>query len=151
MTADDLLKMSKEELDELFSKSPSGDIPEGETEGTAIIASGTIFSKAIAKVVNCFAWQGKVFKRDKKDPTRATLRNKLTALGFEAIIAQIYKDKSLYDGKECIVLDYSDTSTVAGWIRDEIRQVQAGLYLGKVYGHSDKPLIHFALEVPGQK
>jgi hypothetical protein len=29
--------------------------------------------------------------------------------------------------------------------------VQAGLYLGKVYGHSDKPLIHFALEVPGQK
>jgi hypothetical protein len=99
MTADDLLKMSKEDLDELFSKSPSGDIPEGETEGTAIIASGTIFSKAIAKVVNCFAWQGKVFKRDKKDPTRATLRNKLTALGFEAIIAQIYKDKSLYDGK----------------------------------------------------
>src|SRR5678815_1927364 len=151
MTADDLLKMSKDELDALFTNSPSGDIPEGETEGTAIIASGTIFSKAIAKVVNCFAWQGKVFKRGKKDPTRATLRNKLTSLGFEAIIAQIYKDKSLYDGKECIVLDYSDTSTVAGWIRDEIRQLQPDLYLGKVYGHGDKPLIHFALEVPDQK
>ena len=151
MTADDLLKMSKDELDELFTKSPSGDIPEGETEGTAIIAPGTIFSRAIAKVVNCFAWQGKVFKRDKKDPTRATLRNKLTSLGFEAIIAQIYKDKSLHDGKECIVLDYSDTSTVAGWIRDEIREVEANLYLGKVYGHSNKPLIHFALEVPVQK
>jgi hypothetical protein len=151
MTTDDLLKMSKDDLDALFSKSQPGDIPEGDTKGTAIIASGTVFSKAIAEIVSVFAWQGKVFKRDKKDPQRATLRNKLTALGFEAIVAQIYKDKSLYDGKECIVLDYSDTSTVAGWIRDEIRQVQPGLYLGKVYGHENKPLIHFALEVPVNK
>lgn len=151
MTTDDLLKMSKDELDALFSKSPAGDIPEGDTEGTAIIASGTVFSAAIAKVVNCFAWQGKVFKRDKKDPNKATLRNKLTVLGFEAIIAQVYKGESLYDKKECIVLDYSDTSTVAGWIRDELRLVHPGLYLGKVYGHHDKPLIHFALEVPPKK
>ena len=151
MTADDLLNMSKDELDELFSKSKPGDIPEGDTDGTAIIASGTKFSRAIAKIVNHFAWQGKVFKRDKLDPSRSTLRNKLTLLGFEAIIAQVYKDKSLHDGNECIVLDYSDTSTVAGWIRDELRQVQPGLYLGKVYGHGNKPLIHFALEVPVKK
>ena len=151
MTTDDLLKKTKDELDALFSQSKSGDIPDGETEGTAIIASGTIFSGAIAKIVNCFAWQGKVFKRDKKDPARSTLRNKLTVLGFEAIIAQVYKDKSLHDGLECIVLDYSDTSTVVGWIRDELRQVEPGLYLGKVYGHGNKPLIHFALEVPVKK
>lgn len=151
MTANDLLKMSKVELDALFSKSKPGNIPEGDTKGTAIIASGTKFSSAIAKFVNHFGWQGKVFKRDKKDPARSTLRNKLTLLGFEAIIAQVYKDKSLHDGQECIVLDYSDTSTVAGWIRDELRQVQPGLYLGKVYGHGNKPLIHFALEVPVKK
>ena len=151
MTADDLLKMSKDELDELFSKSPAGDIPVGDTDGTAIIASGTKFSSAISKFVTHFAWQGKVFKPDKKDPTRSTLRNKLTMLGFEAIVAQVYKDKSLHDGKECIVLDYSDTSTVAGWIRDELRQVQGDLYLGKVYGHGNKPLIHFALEVSPKK
>lgn len=151
MTADDLLKMSKDELDELFSKSPAGEIPEGDTEGTAIIASGTHFSGAVSKIVNVFAWQGKVFKKDKKDPTRSTLRNKLTLLGFEAIVAQVYKDKSLFDGKECIALDYSDTSTVAGWIRDELRQVDEKLYLGKVYGLHDKPLIHFALEIPPAK
>ena len=98
MTADDLLKMSKDELDDLFSKSKPGEIPEGDTTGTAIIASGTKFSGAIAKFVNHFAWQGKVFKRDKRDPSRTTLRNKLTLLGFEAIIAQVYKDKSLHDG-----------------------------------------------------
>lgn len=147
MTAEDLLEMTKEELDQLFSKCPAGKIPDGDTNGTAIIASGTKFSSAIAKFVSHFAWQGKVFKPDKKDPTRSTLRNKLTLLGFEAIVAQVYKDTSLFDGKECIVLDYSDTSTVAGWIRDELRQVQPDLYLGKVYGHKNKPMIHFALEV----
>jgi hypothetical protein len=151
MTADDLLHKSKNELDDLFSKCQAGTIPVGETEGTAIIAPGTKFSKAISKMVECFAWQGKVFKPDKHDPTRSTLRNKLTMLGFEAIVAQVYKDKSLHDGKECIVLDYSDTSLVAGWIRDELRQVEPGLYLGKVYGHEDKPLIHFALEVLPKK
>ena len=151
MTADDLLKMSADELDALFSKSPAGDIPDGETEGTAIIAAGTKFTGVIAKFVSHFAWQGKSFKRDRKDPTRSTLRNRLTMLGFEAIVAQVYKDPSLYDGKECIVLDYSETSTVAGWIRDELRQVGPNLYLGKVYGHHDKPLIHFALEVSASK
>lgn len=147
MTADDLLHLSKDELDALFSRSPAGEIPRGDTDGTAIIAAGTKFSGAIAKFVSHFAWQGKVFKPDKHDPTRSTLRNKLTLLGFEAIVAQVYKDKSLFDGKECIVLDYSDTSTVAGWIRDELRQIEPTLYLGKVYGHANKPMIHFALEV----
>jgi hypothetical protein len=146
MTTETLLHMSKDELDELFGKSPAGEIPDGKTEGTAIIASGTKFSGAIAKIVNHFAWQGKSFKKDRKDPTRSTLRNRLTMLGFEAIVAQVYKDSSLFDGRECIVLDYSETSTVAGWIRDELRQVAPNLYLGKVYGHHDKPLIHFALE-----
>ncbi|RYD39589.1 MAG: hypothetical protein EOP83_36555, partial [Verrucomicrobiaceae bacterium] len=122
MTTDDLLEMSKDELDKLFAKSPAGEIPDGETDGTAIIAAGTRFTSAISRIVNHFAWQGKSFKRDKTDPSRSTLRNRLTMLGFEAIVAQVYKGPSLYDGKECIVLDYSDTSTVAGWIRDELRQ-----------------------------
>ncbi len=150
MTPEDLLHMSKDELDELFGKSPAGEIPDGKTEGTAIIAAGTKFTGAIAKIVNHFAWQGKSFKKDRKDPSRSTLRNRLTMLGFEAIVAQVYKDPSLYDGKECIVLDYSETSTVAGWIRDELRHVGPKLYLGKVYGHHDKPLIHFALEVAAE-
>jgi hypothetical protein len=151
MTADDLLKMSKNELDQLFSNSPAGTIPNGSTNGTAIIASGTIFSSAIAKFVTHFAWQGKVFKPDKIDPSRSTLRNRLTTLGFEAIVAQVYHGASVFDGEDCIVLDYSETSTVAGWIRDEIREVEPNLYLGKVYGHRNHPLIHFALEVVPSK
>jgi hypothetical protein len=49
------------------------------------------------------------------------------------------------DGKECIVLDYSETSLVARWIRDEIRQIGPKMYLGKVYWDK-KRLIDFALD-----
>ena len=73
------------------------------------------------------------------------LRNRILPFGLNAIIAKVYKDKSWLDGKECIVLDYSDTSLVAQWIRDEIRAIGPGLYLGKVYW-DDKRLIDFALE-----
>ena len=51
------------------------------------------------------------------------------------------------DQKECIVLDYSETSLLAHWIRDEIREVAPRTYLGKVYW-AKKRLIDFALEFP---
>ena len=66
-------------------------------------------------------------------------------MGLNAIIARVYKGPSWLDGKECIVLDYSETSLIAHWIRDEIREVAQSVYLGKVYW-SEKRLIYFALE-----
>ena len=139
-TVPQLLEMSQAQLDDLFKASPPGDIPDGEAEGTAIIAPGTKFSPPIAAFINHFAWQGKTF-----DAKKGVLKNRLLALGFNAILAKVYKGPSWFDGKECIVLDYSDTSIVAGWIRDEIRQIGPGLYLGVVYGEKKK-LINFALQ-----
>jgi hypothetical protein len=135
-----LLAMSQAELDTLFSSVPAGPIPDGEAEGAAIVAPGTTFSPTIAKFISSFAWQGKVF-----DSKAGVLRNKILPFGLNAIIAKVYKADSWLDGKECIVLDYSDTSLVAHWIRDEIREISTGVYLGKVYW-SDKRLIDFALE-----
>ena len=60
-TTGQLLSMSAQELDDLFSSSPAGDIPNGEAQGTAIIAPGTIFSNEIASLINIFTWQGKTF------------------------------------------------------------------------------------------
>jgi len=40
---------------------------------------------------------------------------------------------SWYDGKPCIVLDYSKTSIVAHLVRDEIREIAPGVYLGLVF------------------
>jgi hypothetical protein len=136
-----LLKMSQAELDALFTANPAGPIPAGEANGTAIVAPGTAFSPEIAAFVNIFAWQGKVF-----DPTSGTLKNRIGPFGLNAIIAKVYKAASWLDGKECIVLDYSETSMVAHWIRDEIRLIQPpGLYLGKVYWDKSR-LIDFALQ-----
>jgi hypothetical protein len=137
-----LIQMSQALLDELFRNSPAGNIPQGEGKGTAIIAPGTELSEIAAKFIHLFAWQGKVF-----DPATGTLRNKILPVGLQAIIAKVYKDKSWFDGKESIVLDYSQTSLVAHWIRDEIREVSPGLYLGIVYWDSAK-LINFSLLFP---
>ena len=138
--AKQLLAMSQAQLDDLFRANPAGDIPNGPADGTAIIAPGTRYSTIIAQVINHFGWQGKVF-----DAASGYLKNRITAFGVEAIIARVYKDASWLDGKECIVLDYSQTSFVAERIRDEIRLVSPGFYLGKVYWGKDR-LIDFCLQ-----
>jgi len=136
-----LLRMSQQDLDALFTASDVGPIPEGQADGTAIIAPGTNYSLEIATFIKYFAWQGKVF-----DPAAGQLKNRIGPFGLNAIIANVYKAPSWLDGKECIVLDYSQTSVVAHWIRDEIRLIQPpGLYLGKVYWDKDR-LIDFALQ-----
>ncbi len=135
-TVADLLTMSQAELDALFSASGAGPIPDGQSEGTAIIAPGTVFSAEIAAAINVFAWQGKVF-----DAQAGLLRNRIGPFGVNAIVAKVYKAPSWFDDKECIVLDYSETSFVAHWIR----MIQPGTYLGLVYGGKTR-LIHFALQ-----
>src|SRR5437588_3585422 len=121
-------QLSQEQLDDLFRNSPVGDIPTGEGEGTAIIAPGTELSEIASKFIHLIAWQGKVF-----DPEKGELRNKILPIGVRAVRAKVYKEASWLDQKETIVLDYSKTSLVAHWIRDEIREVSPGLYLGLVY------------------
>jgi hypothetical protein len=135
-----LLSMSQAQLDDLFRSSPAGDIPNGTANGTAIIAPGTLYSQPIAQMINVFGWQGKVFNAEK-----GLLKNRVSAFGIEAIIAKVYKGPSWMDGKECVVLDYSETSLLAHWIRDEIRQIGPGFYLGKVYWDKDR-LIDFCLQ-----
>jgi len=141
-TAHQLIEMSDKQLDDLFSSSTAGGIPNGEAEGSAIVAPGTRFSPVIAKLINIFTWQGKTF-----DAEHGTLTNRILAFGLNAIVAQVYKADSWFDGKECIVLDYSKTSLLAEHVRDEIRQIGPGLYLGLVYWKKDKA-IHFALQFP---
>lgn len=135
-----LLAMSQAQLDSLFTSSAPGDIPNGEANGTAIVAPGTKYTQEIATLINHFGWQGKNF-----DAARGVLRNRILPFGLNAIVATIYKGNSWLDGKECIVLDYSETSLVAHWIRDEIRQIGPGMYLGVVYWDKTR-LIDFALQ-----
>jgi len=52
------------------------------------------------------------------------------------------------DGKETIIIDYSQTSFVAKKIRDEIREVAPGIYLGKVWWGKTR-ILDFALNSNG--
>ena len=139
VTVVDLLSMSHDELDELFRASPAGPIPAGEGDGTAIFAPDTPVSDIAAKLAHLIAWKGKVF-----DPERGELRNEIGPTGAHAIRAKVYYAESWFDQKEAIILDYRETSLVAHWIRDEIRLVAPGLYLGIVFWDKHK-ILNFAL------
>jgi hypothetical protein len=140
----DLVNMSGDELDELFRRSPAGEIPEGEANGQVLVGfENEALSDTAAKVAHLVVWQGKVFDREKGE-----LVNKVGPLGIRTIRAKVYKEPSWFDGNETIVLDYSDTSVVAQWIRDEIREVAPGLYLGLVFWEKEK-ILRFSLKFPG--
>jgi hypothetical protein len=64
---------------------------------------------------------------------KGRLKNLMSALSIPAIAAAVYEQDSWYDGKPCIVLDYSKTSVVAHLVRDEIREIAPGVYLGLVF------------------
>jgi hypothetical protein len=135
-----MLHMPQSELDDLFRSSPAGDIPQGEGQGTIVVDPDTRFAQVAAKVVHLIAWQGKIF-----DPVKGELLNEVSPLHLDRIRAKVYMAESWFDGKECIVLDYSKTSLVAHWIRDEMREVSPGVYLGIVFW-DEKLLFNFALD-----
>jgi len=134
-----LLRMSQKELDDLFRASVAGPIPRGVANGEAIVLPGTPLAGALAPPLHLL-WRGKVFFPKGKD-----LLNRILPFGLRAIRAEVYRQESWFDEREAIILDYSKTSVIAHYIRDEIREVAPRLYLGIVYwGHTKT--INFALD-----
>jgi hypothetical protein len=138
--APDLLRLSPEELDKLFRSADAGPIPRGEAHGTVLVRPGSDLADPAAKLLHLIAWKGKVF-----DPDKGELLNEVGPFGWKSVRAKVYKDESWLDGRQSIVLDYSGTSLVAHWIRDEIRLVAPRTYLGIVYWEHTK-ILDFALE-----
>ena len=141
LTQNDLLDLSSDELDELFRRSPAGEIPNGDADGKVLVGSeNDKVSDNVAWIAKTLAWKGKVFDREKGD-----LKNKILPFGIKAVRAKVYKESSWFDGQETIVLDYSKTSFLARKVRDEIREVAPGLFLGLVFWEKDK-VLHFSLD-----
>ena len=103
-TVPEMLKMSQAQLDDLFTKSPAGEIPQGRSQRHGDRRARHDLQENIASFINHFAWQGKVF-----DPQKGVLRND-PAFWPERDHRQGLQGRSWMDGKECIVLDYSETS-----------------------------------------
>ena len=139
--ADQLAAKRASELDSLFAGADAGRIPVGTGRGQALIGTGTVVARPVVALVRLVAWRGKEF-----DAAGRSLRNLIGPWGTRAISADVYLGDSRLDGRPCIVLDYSKTSRVAGWVRDEIREVEPGLYVGLVYVRSRKAPLRFSLE-----
>jgi hypothetical protein len=137
-----LVRMSPVQRDEVFRSSPAGDVPSGKGEGVALLPLGPVPTRIATALIRAIVWKGKVF-----DPRYNDLRNRMTPFGLRVIRAKVEKGPSWVDGEECIVLDYSRTSLVAHWIRDEIREVAGRTYLGQVFIRGRK-LLHFTLTFP---
>jgi hypothetical protein len=137
------LDMPREQLDEIFINAEAGAVPSGEMRGTAIVA-GTQFAQLYARLARLFAWQGKVFDIF-APPDSGVLINKISAFSLTFIVAKVYRGPSWMDEKPAIIIDYSKTSFFAKKIRDEIREVEPGIYLGKVWFGKQR-ILDFALE-----
>jgi len=134
-----LIKTSRADLERLYRENPGDEVPSGRGTGTLLVGAGAEINAALAWYARLAVWQGKVF-----DPERGELRNLITPFGVRAIVARVYPGVSWSDGKPCTILDYSTTSTIARWIRDEIRPVAPNLYLGVAYLGRIK-VVNFAL------
>jgi hypothetical protein len=70
--------------------------------------------------------------------------------GVRAIRAAVCYGPSWLDGGPSVVMDYHRTSRVWSDVRDEVREVAPGLYLGRMYrrtGCGPQFQLFFALEV----
>lgn len=123
-----LLGYPNSALDLLFRQSEAGPIPDGDTRGTLLAWPGTWLAKPLALLVRVIIWQGKVLDR-----REGVLRNKVTPFGLRLVKARLSIASSWVDDGDCVLIDYSTTSYLARMVRDEIRQVGPGLYLGVVW------------------
>ena len=137
------LDKDRSELDVIYRGAAAGKLPSGETRGTAIVA-GSFLSRWYARFARLFAWQGKVFDLFPPHRENGILINKISPFSLSFIVAKVYRDASWMDGNETIVIDYSTTSFFAKKIRDEIREVEPGVYLGKVWWGRTR-ILDFAL------
>ena len=129
---------SKEKLAELYANGKVTALPVGETNGRAIFMPGTFGGRFLSAVADLI-WKGKVFGPD------GVLVNKI--LGMRIIKARVSEGESWSDSGRAIVIDYKNTSWLAFFLRDEIREVADDLYVGKAYVRFGKfAALYFAVD-----
>jgi hypothetical protein len=139
-TGSSLVDRKRRELGKLFRSGTVPAIPDGHGRGWVLLGTGGLVSRWAAVLAYLLAWRGKVV-----DARAGRLKNLITPLAVQAIEADVYPAESWYDGQPCIVLDYSRRSFVARMIRDEIREVAPGVFLGLVFW-GRRHLLDFALD-----
>lgn len=135
----ELVRMPAGDLTALYLHAPPATAPDGFVPGRAIKNPGSRTTAANARATR-LVWQGKVFRDD------GTMVNRVFGAG-RAIPADVYVGDSLLDGRPALILDYS-RSRLWPEVRDEVREVSPGLYLGIMYKGKARPeqKMFFALD-----
>ena len=115
-------------------------MPDGEYRGTLILPLDAVPLRGLAATAGRLAWRGKVFNAG----TRRVI-NRVLPFGARAVTAEVCEEASMLDVRECIILDYARTFLVSRSVRDELRLLQPGIYLGQAYWHGLR-VADFALE-----
>jgi len=111
------------ELEQIYRTLSPGTLPQGFLRGRVVYSPCESLPGPREKLNN-FAWKGKHFHGD-------GLINQFR--GVKCIKACIYLGDSWLDGKQAHILDYENTSLAWRDVRDEMREVGDGLYLGAMY------------------
>jgi hypothetical protein len=128
-TMQQLVRMPEADLRALFAASPAATEPSGFVPGRAIKSPGTRMTVPNSRATR-LVWQGKIFSNGK-------MVNRVFGVG-KAIPADVYLGESLTDGQPALIFDYSHSKL---WpdVRDEVREVSPGLYLGIMYKGKSPP------------
>ncbi len=137
-----LASLSWCDLEQLYRQATPGTIPVGYLRGRAIYCPGALISPVRSKLSQS-VWHGKHFC-----PSDGILINQWV-LRTQAVRARVGYGESWLDGQPSIVMDYRGMSHVWGNVRDEMREVASGLYLGVMYrskGGQPRMKLFFVLE-----
>lgn len=133
------LRRNIEKAPDLFAEASVDQPPKGDTYGCVIgVEILSKFESRLAAMAMNKLWTGKKFNDDGTE-----LVNKIPALKpigkDETATAKVYRTQSMVDGRDIYVLDYSESEQnfpvekhLIRMVRDEIREISPGIYLGPV-------------------
>lgn len=140
-TVDDLVALCPAQLDALYAQSGPGRVPTGTVRGRVIAAPGTPWAEHASQAAK-FIWQGKVFC-----PMDSSATNRF--FGMQIVRGMVGYGPSWRDGAPSLIIDYTRTSHVYRNVRDEIREVAPGVYLGLMFDVNPAPAFrrYFAFQL----
>lgn len=120
----DLARCQPTQLEALFAHGSISGIPTGRLNGLPLVNPGTSSGETASRGGR-LVWSGKVISADGS-------RARNFFFGLPSVPAKVSIQPSLRDGRPALVLDYTETSLVYRNVRDEIREISPGVYLGYV-------------------
>jgi hypothetical protein len=141
-TPRELVRADAATLDALYAGGSVGDIPTGFLPGRVIVDPGSRGAVAKSRRLGLL-WQGTVFHGD------GTAHNRV--FGLTAVPMTVYHGESWHDGGPAIIVDYADSWRMFRGVRDELREVSPGVYLGRTYvtkKSGTEQATYFALQAP---